>query len=167
MHSLLAQHLAAHQYLREELQRKFPDADEDLLHDTVEGLTNLPEILAKILRDHLEDLSLVKALRARIGNMQERATRLDARAERKKALVTEVMERAGIRRLIEPDFSVFLRAGPPTLVVMNDDQIPAEFWQPQPLKLDRRAVLGALKAGRSISGAALGNGSATITVRTR
>jgi hypothetical protein len=112
MQPLLAQHLAAHQHLREELHKRFPETDDDTLRDTIEGLTNLPEILANILRGHLEDVALATALRARIGDMQERAARLELRADQKRALVLAVMERADIRKLIEPDFSAFCAAWP-------------------------------------------------------
>jgi hypothetical protein len=67
MQPVLAHHLAAHQYLRDELLKQFPETEEDTLRDTVEGLTSLPEILANILRGHLEDMTLVTALRARVG----------------------------------------------------------------------------------------------------
>jgi Siphovirus Gp157 len=167
MQPLLAQHLAAHQYLREELVKQFPETDEDTLRDTVEGLTSLPEILANILRGHLDDVALVTALRARIGDMQERAARLELRADQKRALVLAVMERADMRKLVQPDFSAFLRNAAPGLIVVNEAQIPEPFWRPQPAKLDRRGVLEALKAGHSVPGAALGPGTSTLSVRTR
>jgi Siphovirus Gp157 len=123
--------------------------------------------LANILRGHLEDLALVTALRARIGDMQERAARLEFRADQKRALVLAVMERADMRKLVQPDFSAFWRSGAPALIVVNEAQIPEPFWRPQPPKLDRRAVLEALKAGHSIPGASLGSGANTLSVRTR
>jgi hypothetical protein len=167
MQPLLAQHLAAHQYLREELLKQFPEIDEDALRDTVEGLTSLPDILANILRGHLEEVALVTALRRRIGDMQERAARLELRAEQKRALVLAVMERADMRKLVQPDFSAFLRSASPALIVLNEAQIPEPFWRPQPPKLDRREVLEALKAGQSVPGAALGTSTSALSVRTR
>jgi hypothetical protein len=167
MQPLLTQHLAAHQYLREELVKQFPETDEDTLRDTVEGLTSLPEILANILRGHLEDVALVTALRARIGDMQERAARLELRADQKRALVLAVMERADMRKLVQPDFSAFLRTAAPGLIVVNEALIPEPFWRPQPPKLDRRGVLEALKAGHNVPGATLGTAANSLSVRTR
>ncbi len=80
----------------------------------------------------------------RISDMQERLGRFEARAERKRALLTQVMERAQLKKLQEPDFTVSLRAVPPGLVVCNEADIPQEFWKPQAPKLDRKGLLAAL-----------------------
>src|SRR5258706_16474583 len=47
---------AEHQYLRDRLEAEFPEADEDTLRDTLEGLSSLPEALAAVLRSYLDDL---------------------------------------------------------------------------------------------------------------
>ena len=167
MNPLLSNTLLIHVELREHLKSEFPDADDETLMDTVEGLTNLPEILASILRSHLDDLAFLAALRTRILDMQERFARIEYRAGKKRALVAAVMEQAGITKLTEPDLTASLREVPPGLVVIEEGQIPAPFWKPQPAKLDRKALLAALKAGERVAGAALGNGSTTLAVRTR
>ena len=99
--------------------------------------------------------------------MQERYARLENRAEKKRALVASVMERADIRKLTEPDFTASLRQVIPGLVVLDEGAIPEPFWRPQPPKLDRKGLLAALNAGQAIAGATLGNGGTTIAVRTR
>ncbi len=51
MHAnVLQRELTHHQYLRERLEADFPDADEECLRDTLEGLTNLTDLLAEVLR---------------------------------------------------------------------------------------------------------------------
>jgi hypothetical protein len=167
MHIPLANLLSQHESLLEQVRAEFPDTDEEALRDTVEGLTNLPEVLARILRSHLDDLALLSALRTRILDMQERFARIEVRADKKRALVASVMERAEIKKLTEPDFTASLRQVAPGLVVVDETAIPEPFWRPQPPKLDRKGLLAALNAGQSVPGAALGNGSTTIAVRTR
>jgi Siphovirus Gp157 len=159
--------LRHHELLRQQVVAEFPAIDDETLRDTVEGLTNLPEVLARILRSHLDDLALLAALRSRILDMQERFTRLETRADKKRALVASVMERADIKKLTEPDFTASLRQVSPGLVVIDEREIPELFWRPQPPKLDRKSLLAALNAGQAVPGATLGNGSTTITVRTR
>lgn len=166
MHPLIRQ-VAHHQHLREKLAAEFPDADEETLIDTLEGMTNLHEMLAAVVRSRLDDLSLAAALRTRMADMQERFTRLEQRAEKKKEVVTSVMERAALKNLTEPDFTLSLRTITPPLVVVSEGQIPEAFWKPQPPKLDRQALLSALKGGREVPGVVLGNGGATISVRTK
>ena len=159
--------LTEYQYLRERLEADFPEADEDTLRDTLEGLSTLPEALAVVVRSHLDDLAIAAALGMRIGDMQERLTRIEQRADKKRALVTSVMERAGIKKLAEPDFTASLRAVPPGVVILDERQIPGDYWKPQPPKLDRQALGAALKAGAAVAGAVLGNSQVTISVRTK
>ena len=163
----LLRELAHHQYLREKLAAEFPDADEETLHDTVEGMTDLAEMLAAVVRSQLDDLALVSALRVRAADMQQRLLRIEQRASKKKELLTSVMERAGLKRLTEPDFTLSLRQTQPPLVLVDENEIPSEFWKPQPPKLNRQGLISALRLGQDISGTTLGNGGLTISVRTK
>jgi len=163
----LQQAFTEHEVLRAELKAAFVDIDDQTLRDTLEGISGLPEALAAAVRNYLADLALAAALGMRISDMQERLARFEARAERIRALLTQVMERAQLKKLQEPDFTVSIRAVPPGLVVCNEADIPREFWKPQPAKLDRKGLLAALGSGQTIPGANLGNGGTTISVRTK
>ena len=163
----LLRHLAEFEYLREQLQAEYHEADEETLHDTLEGMTSLPEALANIVRSYLDDLALAAALGTRISGMQDRLAQIEQRAEKKWAVVTAMMERADLRKLTEPDFSGTLRAVPPGLLVTDEREIPESFWRQQAPKLDRRALLAALTSGQAVPGAGLGNGSLTLSVRTK
>jgi hypothetical protein len=155
------------EYLCQRLKAEFPDADEDIACNALERLSSLSEMLAYILRSYLEDLALAAALGIRISDMQERVARIEQRAERKRALVSSVMERADLKKLTEPDFTVSLRTTQLSLVITDEKKIPPAFWQPQSPKLDRHALIAALRGGQSVPGAALGNGQSTISMRTR
>jgi hypothetical protein len=165
--SHLLGNLAEHRYLRDRLEAEFPEVDEDALRDTLEGLSSLPEALAAVLRSYLDDLTLAAALGMRIGDMQERLSRIELRADKKRELVTSVMERADIKKLAEPDFTASLRMVPPSVVVTDEGQIPIDYWKPQPPKLDRHGISAALKSGALIPGATLSNAEMTISVRTK
>ncbi len=167
MQESIRHELVQYQYLREQLAAQFPDADEETLLDTLEGMTDLNEMIAWVVRSRLDDLALHAALRARMSDMQERAGRLEQRADKKKDVVASVMERAGLKKLTEPDFTLSLRSTNPPLVVTDEGEIPENFWKPQPAKLDRQGLLTALKAGREVPGVVLGNGGVTISVRTK
>ncbi len=159
--------LANHQYLRLKLEEQFPNVDEETLLDTLEGMTNLHEMLAVVVRSQLDDRALAAALRARTRDMQERLARFEQRAEKKKEITTSVLERAGIKKLTEPDFTLSLRPTPSPLVVTDEKEIPSQFWKPQPAKLDRQGLIDALKTNREVPGALLGNARMTISVRTK
>jgi hypothetical protein len=167
MNRSLCHALTAHEHWRALLQERFPEIDDEALHDTLEGISELPEVLATILRSQLDDLALAAALKARLAEMQERLSRIAGRAEKKRALVASVMERADLRKLTDSEFTASLRPTPPPLIVTAESDIPSTYWKPQAPKLDRGALSAALKAGQSVPGAALGNGGVTIAVRTR
>ena len=167
MNPMLQHSLADHEYLRRRLKAEFPDADEDTLRDTLEGLSSLPEMLAGALRSYLDDIALTAALGIRINDMQERITRFERRAEKKRALITSVMERADLKKLAEPDFTVSFWTTAPSVIIIAEQEIPRDFWRPQPPKLDRQGLTAALRRGQSVPGAMLSNGQATISVRTR
>jgi hypothetical protein len=159
--------LAQHQYLHDRLQAEFPEADEDTLRDTLEGLSSLPEALAAVLRSYLDDLTLAAALGMRIGDMQERLSGIEHRADKKRELVTSVMERADIKKLAEPDFTASLRTVPPSVLVTDEGQIPVDYWKPQAPQLDRQGLSAALKSGAAVPGATLSNPRMTLSVRTK
>ncbi len=165
--SPLNRELTHHQYLRSRLEEEFPDADEETLVDTLEGLSNLPDMLAEVCRSMLDDQDMVSALRGRVGDMQERCGRIDARARKKRELVGSVMERADLKKVMEPDLTLSLRPARPPLAVVDEELVPEAFWKPQPPKLDRQGLIAALSAGRDVPGALLGNAPMTISVRTK
>ena len=164
----LVRSLAEHAYLREHLLAEYRAAiDEETLRDTLEGISSLPEALAAVVRSYLDDLMTAAALGLRIGDMQERLSRIEARVEKKRVTITQVMEKADMRKLEQPDFTASLRAVPPGLVVGDESLIPGDYWKPQPAKLDKRGLLAALNGGASVPGAGLGNGGTTLSVRTK
>jgi len=164
----LVRSLAEHAYLREHLLAEYREAiDEETLRDTLEGISSLPEALAAVVRSYLDDLMVAAALGMRIGDMRERLSRIEARVEKKRATITDVMEKADIKKLEQPDFTASLRAVPPGLVVGEESLIPGDYWKPQPAKLDKRGLLAALNGGASVPGVGLGNGGTTLSVRTK
>ena len=163
----LLHELTYHRYLRERLEAAFPDADEETLMDTLEGMTSLTDSLAELLRSSQEDQSLASALRSRMSDMQERCARFEERARKKRNLVCTVMEEADLKKLMEPDFTVSLRPSRAPLMIIDEAAIPGDYWRPQPAKLDRLRLISALSNGRDIAGAVLGNPPMTISVRTK
>ncbi len=161
------QELTHHRYLRERLEAAFPDADEETLTDTLEGMTSLTDSLAELLRSSQEDQSLASALRSRMSDMQARCGRFDERARKKRELVCTVMEEADLKKLTEPDFTVSLRPARAPLMIIDEAAIPGDYWKPQPAKLDRVGLISAISNGREIPGAVLGNPAMTISVRTK
>ena len=154
-------------YLRQKLIEAFPDADDETIRDTLEGLTTLHELIAEIIRSALIDEALQSGLRFRLQDMKERLSRLEARSVKKRELVLEAMGDAGLRKIEQPDFTASARAGPPSMVIVAEDQVPESYWVPQPPRLDRQALLGDLKQGDGIPGVQLSNPRPVLSVRTK
>ena len=81
MYSPVIHEAEIYRLLHEQLVAEFPDADDETLRDTLEGLSSLPEVLAALVRSYLDDLSVAAALGMRMSDMQERLGRFEARAE--------------------------------------------------------------------------------------
>lgn len=159
--------VARHKFLRARLLSEIPDLDEETLSDTLEGITDLREVLAEVLRTTLYDEALADALSARISDMRARLERIEARAKRKRQIVLEAMTDASVPKLLAPDFTASLRLGAPVLDVSDEAKIPAAYWRPQPPKLDRQGLIVALKSGTQIDGAVLGPPQPQLSVRVK
>jgi hypothetical protein len=163
----LSNSIAFHIELRRRLLEVEPDLDETTLADTLEGITDLNEAIAEVVRSALLDASYIAGLKQRIDEMRHRLERLELRHDKKRAAVLEAMEAAGIAKITEPEFTVTLKASPPSVCITDEQAIPEWFWIPQPARLDKRALLETLKAGTGITGAELANRQSTLSIRTR
>ena len=143
-------------HLPRQLLAEIPDLDEETLADTLEGITDLREMLAELIRSALDDEALAAGLSTRLSDMKARLERL--RNPRQAQAPTGARghgARPRSRSSSEADFTASLRQGAPALEVVAEDKIPAAYWKPQPAKLDRQGLLAALKAGADIDGVAL------------
>jgi len=156
-----------YQLLRQRLLSDYPNIDEETLADTLEGITDLHEMIAAVIRSALVDEALHAGLRSRVDDMKERLSRLEFRATKKRQLALEAMTEVGLTKLEQPDFTASARAGSPALVVIAEERIPEAYWLPQPPKLDRQTMLGELKRGGAVPGAQLSNPQPVLMVRTK
>lgn len=159
--------VSKYQLLKERLLTDVSDVDEETLGDTLEGITDLHEMIAAIIRSALVDQALQAGLRTRIEDMRQRLARLDERGAKKRQLALEAMSDVGLKKLEQPDFTASARTGTPALTVISEVLVPDSYWVPQPAKLDRHGLLADLKRGAEIPGAQLGNPQPTLAVRTK
>ena len=156
-----------YQALKERLELAFPEIDNETLADTLEGITNLHEMIAAVIRSALVDEALHCGLRFRLDEMKMRSSRLEERGAKKRRLALEAMIDAGLTKLELPDFTASTRAGSPSLLVASENLIPEPYWLPQPSKLNRQALLSELKQGSHIPGVELSNPCPVLMVRTK
>ena len=153
--------------LRDRIRAQDPQIDEQMLADTVEGLTDLREILQAIIRAALADEALATGLKGRIGEMQERLDRLQDRASKRRQIAKDVMVELDIKKITAPDFTVSIRPGLPSLLVLDEAAVPSIYWQSVAPRLDRQGLLNELKEGAGITGVTLSNPEPVLSVRTK
>ncbi len=158
---------ATYRAVRDRIRAEDPQIDEQTLADTVEGLTDLPEIVTAIIRSALADEALAAGLKGRIEEMQGRLTGLQDRAAKRRQIAKDVMVELDLKKLVAPDFTASLRPGMPALLVIDEAAVPSVYWEPQDPRLNRQGLLADLKQGAEITGVALSNPEPVLSVRTR
>jgi hypothetical protein len=92
--------LGKYQLLKDRLAAICSIDDETTLADTLEGITDLHEMIAAVIRSALVDEALQAGLRTRIEEMRQRLTRLAERGLKKRQLALETMNEAGLKKLL-------------------------------------------------------------------
>jgi hypothetical protein len=156
-----------YQAIRDHLRAEDPDLDEQTLADTVEGLTDLQDIVRAIIRSALVDEALAAGLKIRIAEMQGRLTRLDDRASKRRQIARDVMVDVDLKKITAPDFTVSIRPGSPGLIVVDETKIPSTYFVPREPKLDRLGLLAAIKDDDQVTGVQLSNPEPVLSVRVR
>lgn len=153
--------------VRERLRTEDPQVDDQCLADTLERLSDLPEILTAIVRAALTDEALANGLKGRIGEMEDRLTRLRDRAAKRRQIVRDTMVGLDLKKLEAPDFTASVRPGMPSLIVIEPTQVPPLYWEPGEPRLNRKELLSDLKQGAEITGTVLSDPDPVLSVRTR
>jgi len=154
--------------LRADLLAEYPELIEDgaTLSDTLEGETDLPDVLARIIRDARRDEAMADGLGTLIKDEQDRKSRLTARAEKRRRIAQALMDAVEMGKLEQPDFVASIRSVPPKVEITDEAALPETF-----VKIvrspDKTAIKDALKRGEQVPGAVLGNGSTTLAITTR
>jgi Siphovirus Gp157 len=156
-----------YQVIRDRIRTGDPDLDEQTLADTLEGLTDLHEILAAVARAALTDETMASGLGHWMEVLQKRLDRLQDRACKRREIVRDVMIECEIKKVTAPDLSLSIRPGNPSLVITDEGSIPAEFWVPQKPRLNRQDLLALLKVGAQVAGVQISNPQPVLVVRTR
>jgi hypothetical protein len=165
--SQLAFSAITYRTLRDRIRAQDPQIDDQTLADTVEGLTDLHEIVTAIIRSALADEALSSGLRCRIADMQGRLDRLQDRASKRRQIAKDVMVELDLKKITAPDFTLSIRPGTQSLLVLDEAAVPSIYWQPSEPRLNRQKLSNELKTGAEIAGATLSNPEPVLSVRTR
>ena len=113
----------AYRAIRDRIRSEDPRIDEQTLADTVEGMTDLHEIIAAIVRSALADEALATGLKGRVAEMQDRLERLQDCAAKRRQIAKDVMVELDLKKITAPDFTVSIRPGMPALALSNPEPV--------------------------------------------
>ncbi len=139
--------------------------DEDLRADAIEGETDahkvLDRIVAAIHGADAEDSGLggrLKTLDARRQRARNRKTALRRTAQ-------EIMDAAGMKKLVLTEATLSMKAVPPGVVITDETLLPDDclrFPAPEP---NKTAIKERLDRGEEVPGACFGNGGQSLAIR--
>lgn len=132
---------------------------------TVESETNFVEAVDKALKEIDDAQALVLGIEAMGAQLEERRTRYDGRIKKLKEAICLAMQVGEVQKLERPSATLSLKRVPPGLVITDEKQIPMDYFVRQDPRLDRKAVMAALKDKQDVPGCTLDNGSITIAFR--
>lgn len=152
------------------LRAQFSDLigdDEEFAADLVEGETTLYEEITRAV----ETIALATAA---VDGTSEFIKRLEARRDKRKQLIEdlkialhEALKYAGVESFPHDLATLSLRAVPPSVQIDDESVIPSEFWITGEPKLDKKALLAALKDNQVVPGARKSDARQAIAIRWR
>lgn len=138
--------------------------DEVAREDAIEGETNLKEVIAAAVEEIAEAEAMAEVIKVRAGDLAARKKRLEDRAEMLRAAIASALDHVDCKKLTLPTATLSVAPVPPKAIVIDEADLPSDFFEPQPPKLDRRKLLAALKDG-PVPGAELSNGGTSLRIR--
>lgn len=148
------------QRIAEAVSLAYPD-DVNLLADTLEGETELYEIVGKLLGKIEDANGDVNALKDQIANRTERKGRAEGRIKAIRETICQLMDVARLDKLTLPEATLSRRIVAPKTIVQNADLVPDEYCT-----FTRKPDMAAIKAANeNVAGTALDNGGVSLTVR--
>lgn len=125
------------------------ELDQKMIQDTMEGLDfefeEKAEAYAKVVKTLEMDIA---GLDEEIQRMTKRKATIKNNIDRLKRSLEGAMIATGKRKFKTPLFGFGIQKNPPSLNVLDETKIPAEFWIEQQPKLDKKAALAYVKENK-------------------
>lgn len=122
------------------------ELDQKMIRDTMEGLDfefeEKAEAYAKVVKTLEMDIA---GLDEEIRRMTKRKATIKNNIDRLKRSLEGAMIATGKRKFKTPLFGFGIQKNPPSLNILDESKVPAEFWIEQQPKLDKKAALAYVK----------------------
>ena len=136
------------------LKAELTGYENDDLLASIESETDALELMDRVIEHVVADEALVE-------RGKQRLKRIEARADRHRSILKAMMEQIA-EKVERPLATLSLGTGPRTAVITDEQSVLDVYWR---RSIDKAELLKALKAGDSVQGAELSNGSTVLTIR--
>lgn len=125
------------------------ELDQKMIQDTMEGLDfefeEKAEAYAKVVKTLEMDIA---GLDEEIQRMTKKKATIKNNIDRLKRSLEGAMIATGKRKFKTPLFGFGIQKNPPSLNILDESKVPAEFWIEQQPKLDKKAALAYIKENK-------------------
>lgn len=140
-----------------------PEADfpTEVINDTLEALGGKLEDKAINVAKFMRNMeAAAEAIKIAEADMAKRRKALENRVKWLKEYLKGNMEACGISKIECPYFKIAIQANPAAINILDESSIPDQFKeQVITWKIDKAAIKDAIKAGETVPGAELVNGT--------
>lgn len=150
--------------------KAYPELMDDELArlDTLDGETDLKEIVSRILQVIGEVTAHVDGLNRYLDEVEKRRDRKKASAAALRSMLLRLMATAGLDRLPLPEGTVSVSPGRKSVSITDLEAIPQGYFKLVTEKrADKDAIRKSLEANEFVPGAALVTGENILTLRVK
>ena len=147
-----------------EIRAMLGDGDPELLHDVLEGQTDIFEIMDWLLGRMADEESMQDAINSRIMSLQDRHTACGGRVKRLRDAIHVCMVAANEKTLRRPEATVTLGNRKPSIQSIDETLLPEQFFKTT-RSVSKSAINEAMKNGEVVPGVTMDNGGVSLTVR--
>lgn len=140
--------------------------DEDCFLDTLDGETDAMDVLGKLIQERQEIQANEAAVKDLAKTYQERAARLNAKADAISQTIGHLLDAIGSKKVAHPLATVSRTKARQSVLVTNPEEIPTQLTKVK-RSPDLAAIKEQLEAGEFVPGAEMKLGNPGVTVRVK
>jgi len=140
--------------------------DEDCFLDTLDGETDAMDVLGKLIQERQEIQANEAAVKELAKTYQERAARLNAKADAISQTIGHLLDAIGSKKVAHPLATVSRTKARQSVLVTNPEEIPTQLTKVK-RSPDLAAIKSQLEAGEFVPGAEIKLGYPGVTVRVK
>lgn len=142
--------------------------DDEVYSDTLEGETNVMELLDGEIAAMKSDDALAEAIKAQEDALKIRRERISMRADAHKKNIKMILQYAALQKAERPLATVSIRPGSLSVRIVDEADIPSQLMREKITRTPDKATIKAqIEAGIEVPGAVLERGDETVSVRVK